>query len=143
MVAFNFMAEFAEPVERGKKRQSIRQTQRCRVGDKIQLYTGQRTKHCRKLSVIDPVCTEVTPIILGNPELTIPIRLGELELSSEQQITAFAKADGFTSYRDMYVFFRLRYRATSFVGFLHKWDWLQPTSVGIDWAIGRDVGAAS
>lgn len=37
MVAINFKPEFAEPVESGVKRQTIRQTARCRRGDKTEL----------------------------------------------------------------------------------------------------------
>jgi hypothetical protein len=43
MVAFNFATEFAGPVERREKKQTIRQTRRAKPGDAIQLYTGQRT----------------------------------------------------------------------------------------------------
>ena len=49
MVAFNFSPEMAPLVLERTKRQAIRATRRARVGQKIQLYTGHRTKDCRKL----------------------------------------------------------------------------------------------
>jgi uncharacterized protein YqfB (UPF0267 family) len=49
MIAINFKAKFADLVASGKKTQTIRQTNRFKVGDTLQLYTGQRTKACRKL----------------------------------------------------------------------------------------------
>ncbi len=63
MVAYNFKKQFADDVETGRKRQTIRAGEpRCKVGDHLQLYTGQRTKACRKL--LDAVCTEVRPIAI-------------------------------------------------------------------------------
>lgn len=59
MVAFNFMPQFAPLVASGTKTQTIRQTARAKPGDRLQLYTGQRTKACRKLVDPDPVCTLV------------------------------------------------------------------------------------
>ncbi len=51
MPAINFKAQFASDVELGIKRQSIRPRGKrvYKVGDKLTLYTGQRTKACRKL----------------------------------------------------------------------------------------------
>ena len=50
MVAYNFQKQFADAVERGEKRQTIRAPRRdgrhAKVGDKLQLYTGMRTKQC-------------------------------------------------------------------------------------------------
>jgi len=60
MVAFNFKECFADEVECGIKRGSIRSNKKCNVGDAIQLYTGQRTKACRKLG--EAICIGVVPI---------------------------------------------------------------------------------
>lgn len=49
MPSFNFQASFAAAVESGQKTQTIRKTCRAKVGDAAYLYTGQRTKQCRKL----------------------------------------------------------------------------------------------
>ncbi|HWX36749.1 MAG TPA: hypothetical protein VNZ53_56225, partial [Steroidobacteraceae bacterium] len=57
MVALNFQPQFAQAVASHQKRQTIRQSFRGKVGCALQLYTGQRTKACRKLVEPDPVCT--------------------------------------------------------------------------------------
>jgi hypothetical protein len=52
MVAYNFQSQFAGPVERGEKTQTIRRNGKRRhatPGATLQLYTGQRTKSCRLL----------------------------------------------------------------------------------------------
>jgi len=102
MVAYSFKAGFVGAIERGEKTQTIRahRKRHARVGEHIQLYTGMRTKNCRKI-IADPICARVDEIIM--PEncwsfdrdyepITIngiPITLYELE--------AFALADGFRS----------------------------------------------
>lgn len=67
MVAYNFQAQFADDVEHGFKTQTIRRDARCKSGDKLQLYTGQRTKNCRKLC--DAICKRVTPIKICDTEM--------------------------------------------------------------------------
>ena len=57
MVAFNFQSRFADAVESGEKRQTIRLKARCKPGDTLQLYVGQRSKRCRLLGL--GCCTDV------------------------------------------------------------------------------------
>lgn len=53
MVALNFKAQFADDVEEGRKRRSVRAPRKdgrdLKKGDKLQLYTGMRQTGCRKL----------------------------------------------------------------------------------------------
>lgn len=53
MVALNFEAQFADDVEDGRKRRTIRAPRKDgrnpKAGDKAHLYTGMRQKGCRKL----------------------------------------------------------------------------------------------
>ena len=51
MPALNFQEQFAAAVESGEKRQTIRSERKrpIKVGDTLYLYTGMRTKRCRKL----------------------------------------------------------------------------------------------
>lgn len=53
MPAINFQTQFAPLVENGIKRQTIRAARKrpIRVGDTLFLYTGMRTKQCRRLLV--------------------------------------------------------------------------------------------
>lgn len=60
MPAYNFQKQFAPLVESGQKRQTIRaigKRRHARPGESLQLYTGQRTKACRKLISPDPVAS--------------------------------------------------------------------------------------
>lgn len=118
MVAFNFAAEFAGPVERREKMQTIRQTRRAAVGDRIQLYTGQRTAACRKLSDDDPVCVCVDYVAIRPDYLTV----GDTSKHPRDR-DDFARADGFKDYADMHRWFSDRYGTDHFVGYLHRWEW--------------------
>lgn len=118
MVAFNFASEFSGPVERRVKRQTIRQTRRANVGDRIQLYTGQRTAECRKLSADDPVCTLVTYVAIRSAGIT----LGNVE-GLPRDRDEFASLDGFEDYAVMLAWFQQRYGPGEFVGYLHQWEW--------------------
>lgn len=62
MPAYNFKPRFADAVQHGEKRQTIRaigKRRHARPGQPIQLYTGMMHKTCRKLITPDPICTEV------------------------------------------------------------------------------------
>lgn len=120
MVAFNFAPEFSGPVESREKRQTIRQTRRADVGDRIQLYTGQRTADCRKLTADDPVCTRVTYIAIRESGIT----LGNVE-GLPRDRDEFARLDGFEDYATMLRWFQDRYGSGEFVGYLHQWEWLE------------------
>lgn len=55
MPALNFEAQFADAVESGEKRQTVRTARKdgrphAKVGDKIRLYTGLGTPRCRLLA---------------------------------------------------------------------------------------------
>lgn len=114
MVAINFKKEFAEMVAAGTKNHTIREKLRCKSGDKLQLYTGQRTKECRKLA--DAICVatdtvEITPYgpIFGEP--------GWWPKDKDK----FAENDGFKSYDDMYDFFCSDHERENFYGFIIMW----------------------
>src|SRR5260370_30917520 len=99
MTALNFSAQFAAAVESGTKRQAIRQS--CAgflKGDPIQLYTGQRTKACRKLG--EAVCRDVTYVGLTARGVT----LGD-KSRFPADIDEFARLDGFASYAAMWGWF--------------------------------------
>lgn len=64
MVAINFKKQFVEPIQNGTKTQTCREKNRFKVGDKLQLYYGMRTKQCKKIA--DAICTEIIPIRIQN-----------------------------------------------------------------------------
>lgn len=119
MVAFNFKAQFADDVERGIKRQTIRLKRRCRPGDALQLYTGMRTRNCRKLR--EAVCRQVDEISIAVHGQFICVRLnGDLLPSS--MANEIASADGFDGVTSFSKFFEREYGGLPFTGWLIRWD---------------------
>lgn len=116
MVAINFSPRFAPLVASGAKLQTIRRSARCKPGDRLQLYTGQRTMACRKLVSPDPVCVLVDYCAVRSDGLTF----GNKALH-EPHADDFARADGFRDYDDMLAWFLDRYGPGEFVGKVIKW----------------------
>lgn len=102
MVAISFKKQHAGKVESGKKLMTIRKTKRAKAGDKLQLYTGMRTRGCRKLR--DAVCIAVDSVSItpNGPFFGQP---GWWPKDRD----VFAERDGFPSYAEMYAFFRSEY----------------------------------
>ena len=65
MPAYNFMKQFAPLIENGVKTTTIRKRRKrpTRPGDTLYLYTGMRTKDCRKL--LETECVAVLPITIN------------------------------------------------------------------------------
>lgn len=114
MVAINFSVQFADAVASGSKTQTIRQKARARAGDALQLYTGQRTKSCRKLA--DAVCIDCTYVGLTANGVT----LGDTSRFPGNR-DDFARADGFDDYAAMWKWFSERYETNSFTGHIIRW----------------------
>lgn len=100
MVAYSFHAMFAEPIVTLRKRQTIRGPRRRHAypGEPIQLYTAMRTRQCRKLLAIDPICLDVTPLGLSidanHPQLLADAVLMNCPLNNVE-IEQLAWEDGF------------------------------------------------
>lgn len=114
MVAFNFSPEFADAVASGAKCQTVRKTARAKKGDTLQLYTGQRTKSCRKLREAE--CLYVDYVHIAPDGLTV----GDTE-KHHGNADAFAKRDGFENYAAMVAWFEKKYGSPHFVGYVHRW----------------------
>ena len=99
MVAYSFKSMFVPAIEAGIKCQTVRADRRrhARKGEPIQLYTGMRTKQCRKIGP-DPICTAVWPIEICTSHLAedwiVAISICGIPLTRDE-IEAFADADGF------------------------------------------------
>ncbi len=117
MVALNFQPQFAPAVASGEKRQTIRPSFRGKVGCLLQLYTGQRTKACRKLVDPDPRCTMAMYVGLTARGVT----LGDAS-RCPGNLDEFAQQDGFANYGAMFRWFSERYETASFTGVLIQWD---------------------
>lgn len=106
MPAYNFKAQFAEAVANGSKRQTLRPPRRraTKPGDTLYLYTGMRTKACRRLR--DPEgCISVQPVTIC-PDGSIT--LAGVDLTAHER-TLLAQADGFSTYDDFFTFFYHQY----------------------------------
>ena len=124
MPAYNFKKQFAPMVESGLKRQTIRLPRKrpTRVGDTLYLYTGMRTKQCRKLRV--EKCTSVWTIEIATPS---DISLWDYDaftrspwLLRYDDMLALANADGFETIGAMTDFFAAQY-GLPFTGRVIRW----------------------
>ncbi len=115
MPALNFAAQFADAVESGQKTQTIRLKRKRPIvaGDRLVLYTGQRTKQCRKL--LETTCWYTQHVVIMATATKLDgVRLGGCDPNF------FAQDDGFDSAREMQDWFRKRY-GLPFRGQLIKW----------------------
>ena len=119
MVAYNFQTRFAEAVANGQKRQTIRSPRKddrhAKPGDKLQLYTGMRTKSCRKLR--DAVCHDSCAILL---EWDKAWTFGPQELFEGEDLERFAHEDGFACWADMRAWFE-KAHGLPFTGQMIRW----------------------
>ena len=138
MPALNFQAQFAPLVESGEKRQTIRKLRKDfrdpKPGDTLYLYTGMRTKACRKLAVFD--CKSATPIAIARSEkpwratkhivysfeVWTGVRGEEHYRSrlSDRRVTNLARQDGFESAEAMVAWFEDTH-GLPFEGLLIRW----------------------
>lgn len=131
MVALNFKAQFADDVEDGRKRRSIRAPRKDgrdpKAGDKLQLYTGMRQKGCRKLGEakvvrVRPVEIDGTGITLDGTRLYggyTPAYEGSPDPGRYDG--DFAMADGFHGFGDLRDFFEEQH-GLPFKGLLIEWQ---------------------
>ncbi len=115
MVAYSFNPRFEAPILAGTKSGTIRAVGRrrhARAGETVQLYVGQRTRHCRLIG--RAFCTAVDPIVItvraaGDAPTIESIgvenafRLGRHHALhiSPSSIDAFARRDGFADGAEM------------------------------------------
>lgn len=121
MPALNFQARFADAVANGTKRQTIRAHRKDgrdpKVGDTLYLYTGMRTKKCRKLG--EAVCTSVVAVEMTDLGLIVGSHLQPCHKRDE-----IARADGFRNEYDMMCWFE-KAHGLPFNGFLYRWGELK------------------
>lgn len=117
MPAYNFQKRFAPAIRSGAKAHTIRPNRKHnpKPGDRLYLFTGQRTKTCERL--LDTVCLEAIPILI---QAEGDVALGDTNLSPEA-IRALAVADGLRDEAEFYAWFVARY-GLPFFGVLIKWQ---------------------
>lgn len=117
MVAYNFQTRFADQISAGTKTQTIRaigKRRHAREGERLQIYTGMRTKVCRKLLAPDPVCVRAEMITISRDGVHYP-QGGECMTPC-----VLARRDGFASFQEMLDWFE-RTHGLPFTGILIKW----------------------
>ena len=115
---------FIDKILSGEKRQTIRRAgpkwAKVEAGDKLTLYTGLRTKACRKLG--EAFVESITPIMIDtecdNVAVETPLGDFNLDLPALNDLVA---RDGFISNADFFKFFRLNYKVGSFKMFVIRW----------------------
>jgi hypothetical protein len=129
MTALNFKAQFAPLVESGQKRQTIRRAGKHKapkVGEELQLYTGQRTNQCRLLGT--GICTLVKRVIITPNDSSVAVQdFGEQSWRylESNAISNLAKADGFAHLAVFFDFFYESNRekdVSSFHGYIIRWE---------------------
>lgn len=109
MPAYNFKKQFADDVEKGIKRSTIRPIRTRRptvVGDTLHLFYGLRTKHTRRLG--KHTCISVTPIVIFENAVVLNIN-GQWAKLTMQSVENMAESDGFASVNDFINFFKCEY----------------------------------
>jgi hypothetical protein len=131
MVALNFKAEFADDVEEGRKRRSIRAPRKDgrdpKKGQALQLYTGMRQPGCRKLG--DSIVARVRPVEISHAGICLDGRMlfaGDTPAyqgspDPEAYDGDFARADGFDNFSDMADWFAKQH-GLPFRGNLIEWS---------------------
>lgn len=120
MPALNFQKKFVPMILDGSKCQTIRRERKnfIKVGDKLFLNTGMRTRGCRRIK--EAICTEIQYIQFVN-------WFGDQKVLVDNHILLFsemeelAKADGFESFSDFLHFFERQY-GPDFEGVIIHWD---------------------
>lgn len=115
MVSFNFKPEFVPKIQSGAKCSTIRKTQRCNVGDKMQFFTGLRTKNCKRVGAA--VCVGVSKIIICEQDIW---RLEKPQGTVIDRNKHLHQLEGFQNVADMLAFFRNHY-GLPFTGYIHRW----------------------
>lgn len=118
MPAYNFQSRFADAVQSGRKKQTIRANRkdgrRPHIGANVALYTGMRTKNCRLLA--RGIITAVRSF-----EITVQ---GVFFLDGKdmpyEQAYSFAIADGFDTFSAMREWFEATH-GLPFKGLLIQW----------------------
>lgn len=129
MVAINFTV-FQDKIVNGEKCQTVRKTARAQPGDRLQLYTGMRTKACRKLG--EAVCEAVWPVVISadgvrfpHPDYGSVMRYTGTDGRTSKMADRFAQADGFTCFEACAAFFERQY-GLPFTGHVIVWRDFQP-----------------
>ena len=128
MPALNFQNQFADAVQDGIKRQSVRAHRKdgrpiAKRGDELKLYTGMRSKACRLLGIARVIC--VVPVTIEATGMKLNGRYVPSSILTRDQIeqtdNEFAQADGFANFMEMSAWFD-KTHGLPFDGVVINWD---------------------
>ncbi len=126
MPALNFSEKFAPLVESGEKRQTIRKLRKDgrdpKPGDTLYLYTGMRTKKCRKIGEAE--CLLVEPVQINSRIAVINgcVLIYDPSCSYDSlDMDSLAKADGFVNWKELADWFE-KIHGLAFHGLLIRWE---------------------
>lgn len=108
MVAYSFKTRFVDPILSGRKQQTVRAVGRRRhawQGERLQLYTGMRTKACRLIG--RATCNIVEDIRLRFGRSS-GVWLGNVSIL-EVDRDVFAHADGFRDWAELAAFWEIEH----------------------------------
>lgn len=116
MPAYNFKDYLAPKVEDGSKRTTIRKNRKRnpKPGELLYLYTGMRTKQCRKLR--EESCKSIKPIYIDDAFVTLDGKKIDWDV-----VHTIAVADGFKGIKDFLNFFDAEYGLPFDDGVLIEW----------------------
>lgn len=121
MPAFNFKGQFVERINAGTKGGTIRNYGKrapVREGQTLYLYTGQRTKWCRKIK--DAPCVEVWDVHVGATIIALKRNGASVVLDTLTELNQFAITDGFPDWNTMKRYWELN-GGLPFNGFHARW----------------------
>lgn len=122
MSAYNFQKRFAPDVRAGRKRCTIRARRKNgyvpKVGERIKLYTGMRTKACE---LMREVCVRrVTALTIFDGETFIPKIIIDGVPLGRDRAWGIVRMDGFDSFLAFKHFFQQQH-GLPFNGYLIEW----------------------
>lgn len=122
MVAYNFSKQFVDRIRDGSKTHTIRKNgkrRHARPGERLQLYTGMRTRGCKKI-LDDPLCIRVATVRIEVGTVTI----ASIEVDDEpvDDLAAFARDDGFAALAEMWMFWLVFHGMGTFEGSMIFWS---------------------
>lgn len=133
MVAYSFKKQFAPAIREGLKTQTIRgdRDRHARPGEMLQLFTGMRTAHCKKICE-DVRCTDVRRIGIW---FSAKAEIENIVVDGNhiRDLDAFAIQDGFANVLDMGEFWLDAHKSTIGWGTPVLWhgqliEWAAPSA---------------
>jgi hypothetical protein len=103
MALLGFKKMFVAPIRKGEKAQTIRGFRKVpiKTGERIFMYTGLRTKHCKK--ICEAICIGQAWIRIAHNKVAIGAweKNPKLFLDMRSELNSFAHHDGFTGWEDL------------------------------------------